>query len=100
MISCPFCGARSHLAIEIPVIETRTWTHHCPVCKKPWKVKVWNRRGRTELNVEPDVEGATMTTAPTTKAPAKKAPKTKPKAKAGSKKTPAKKAPKKKTKKR
>jgi hypothetical protein len=89
MISCPFCGARSHLDIEVPVTETRSWTHHCPVCKKPWKVKVWVRRGRTELNVEPDVEGATMA-----KPPARKAPKKKTKAK----RTPAK--PKKKTKKR
>lgn len=84
MISCPFCGAHSNLTIEIPVTGTKAWTHYCPVCKKPWKVKVWVRRGRTELNVEPDVALAVKETAKTKAKPSPKAkatPKAKPKPK-------------------
>jgi transcription elongation factor Elf1 len=54
-ISCPFCGRRSSLTIELPVTETKRWIHHCPICGKPWKVTLGVRRGLPQLDVTPDV---------------------------------------------
>jgi Cysteine-rich CPXCG len=55
-VSCPLCGARSNISVGVPTTKPRTWTHRCPVCCKPWKVKVWATRGRPELLVEPDLD--------------------------------------------
>lgn len=52
-ISCPFCGRRSNLSIELPVMQPRTWTHNCPTCGKPWKVSLGSRRGLPQLDVSP-----------------------------------------------
>jgi hypothetical protein len=50
------CGARSTLSLEIPTTEARTWTQDCPVCGRPWKLKIWIRRGLPELIVEPGLQ--------------------------------------------
>jgi hypothetical protein len=55
-ISCPRCGARSNVAVPIAATKPKTWTQECPVCCKPWKVKIWIRRGVPELIVEPGLD--------------------------------------------
>lgn len=75
-ISCPFCGRRSNLTIELPVTEPKRWIHHCPICGKPWRVTLGVRRGLPQLDVTPDI-----TPKPKKKAKPTKKPKTPAKAK-------------------
>jgi hypothetical protein len=35
--------------------KAKTWTHECPACGQPWKVRVWTKLGVAQFDVEPDV---------------------------------------------
>jgi hypothetical protein len=71
-ISCPFCGVRSNLALDVQETGPRTWTQDCPVCGRPWKMMIWSRRGLPELVVEPGVRADAPAKEPAKAPPARR----------------------------
>ena len=45
-VSCPYCGEPSTISVR-PGEEDEEWVQDCPVCCRPWKVRVKYRRDGT-----------------------------------------------------
>jgi len=52
-VSCPYCGEPSTIAVE-PVDDEDEFVQDCPVCCRPWKVRV---RFRPDGSAEATVSG-------------------------------------------
>ena len=55
-VFCPYCGEPSTITVE-PGEEDEEWVQDCPVCCRPWKVRVKFRRdGTADVTVGADGE--------------------------------------------
>jgi len=49
-VVCPYCGEPSTVAVE-----NGEFSMDCPVCCRPWRVRIRSRRdGTVEVSVEPE----------------------------------------------
>lgn len=54
-VTCPFCGEASALEVEAGAGRVQEFVHDCPVCCRPWHVRVTVRRDGT---AEADISGS------------------------------------------
>ena len=55
-VTCPFCGEPSQITVN-PGEEDEDFVQDCPVCCRPWAVRVHTRRdGSVEVRVVPEGE--------------------------------------------
>lgn len=53
-VECPACGETVVLALDPGAGATQEWDHDCPVCCRPWRVRVdYDDEGAAEVRVDP-----------------------------------------------
>jgi hypothetical protein len=53
-VECPECGESVTLALDPEAGASQDWDHDCPVCCRPWRVRVdYDDDGTCTVRVEP-----------------------------------------------